>query len=398
VIELLRRVIVLVLLGTAVVAYVYTPHAVVRVVVEDPADWYEQAYAPHAAVGATRLAETVLRDERAMLPIAAFLDRHLQGRVKDVVGSEWEEVWRCEQPTGVDAGSTAEGCFYSPHVTPIADVLAWLAAAEAAGDSAAANTSGGKFVYLRWTEDSPSKIAGLMVLDPSDYGWDSVPIALRNPLRGYTGYLVVCAFSAYLLPPRPRKKASDALVFPRASIVLADLVGTALTIIFFALPLLIVAARGKPASLLDFGFDGFGFATLVMWSLAGVASSILFISAGQAVRQVVLLSDGLRDITWRHDVTIRFEEIASIRPIVRVMPAGLQRVLWIAGLLLRSPLLISQLLLFGRARTPGLELDLRDGTRLRIVALPGLERILERGKAAGIPIVGGQNAIELNST
>jgi len=388
VIELLRRVIVLVLLGAAVATHVYAPHAVVRVVVEDPADWYEQAYAPHAAIGATRLAESVLRDERAMLPIAAFLDRHLKGRVKDVVGSEWEEVWKCVEPANVASDSVAEGCFYRPDERPIAGVLDWLVTAQATGDSAAANTSGGKFVYLRWSEDATPRIAGLNVLDPTDYGWDSVPIALRNPLRGYTRYLLVPAFLAYLLPPRPRKKASDALVFPRASIVLADLVGTALTIIFFALPLLIVAALGKPTSLLDFGFDGFGFATLVMWSLAGVASSILFISAGQAVRQVVLLSDGLRDITWRHDVTIRFEEIASIRPVVREMPAGLRRVLWIAGLLLRSPLLISQLLLFGRARTPGLELDLRDGTRLRIVALPGLERILERGKAAGIPIVG----------
>ncbi|MCE9606041.1 MAG: hypothetical protein K8U03_14185 [Planctomycetia bacterium] len=386
-IELLRRVIVSVLLGAAVATYVYAPHAVVRVVVEDPADWYEQAYAPHAAIGATRLAESVLRDERAMLPIAVFLDRHLQGRVKDVVGPEWEEVWKCVQPADVPSDSVAEGCFYTLDTTPLAEVLDWLATAQATEDSAAANTSGGKFVYLRWTKDSTPRIAGLMVLDPSDHGWESVPVPLRNPLRGSARYLVLLALLAYVLPPRPRKIAFDALVFPRASIILADMIGTALTIIFFALPLLIVAARGKPASLLDFGFDGFGFATLVMWSLAGFASSVLFIAAGQAVRQVVLMSDGLRDVTWRHDITIRFEEIASIRPIVREMPAGLRRVLWIAGLLLRSPLLISQLLLFGRAQTPGLELNLRNGTQFHIVALPGLERILERGRAAGIPIV-----------
>lgn len=387
-IEVLRRLIVSFLLVTAVTAYVYVPNSVVHIIVEDPADWYEQSYAPHAAVGATRLAESVLRGERAMLPIAVFLDRHLRGRVKDVAGPEWEEVWRCVQSASDADGSISEGCYYRPDATPIIDVLAWMAAAQENREPAVANTSGGEFVYLRWSGDASPRIGGLAVLEPSDYGWDSVPVLLRNPFRGYATYLVPLALLAYVFPPCPRKLAAEALVFPRATIVVADLIGTVLTVIFFILPILIVAERGKLSSLLDFSFDGFGPATLVFWLLSGIASFILFIAAGQAMRQVVLLPDGLRDVTWRHDVTIRFDEITSLRPIVRELPTGLRRILWVAGLLLRSPLVISQMLLFGGARTPGLELNLRDGMRLPIVALPGLERILECVKAAGIPIGG----------
>jgi hypothetical protein len=378
---------VLLLLGAAVVAFVYVPNVVLHVVVENPADWYEQAYAPHAAVGATRLAESVLRGERPMLPIVAFVERHLQGRVKDVAGAEWEEVERCLTTANAGVGSVASGCYYQPDAAPFSELLAWMADAQATRDPAVAATSGGKFIYLRWSSDTLPLVAGLTMLDPTDYGWDSVPLALRKPFSGYARYFVLSALLVYVVLPHPRKLAPDALVFSRASVVPADVVGAGLTILFFALPILIVADRGKLSSLLDFGFGGFGPATLVFWLLSGLSSFILLIAAGQAVRQVVLSTEGLRDVTWRRDVTVRFEEIKSIQPTVREFPSGLRRILWIVGLLLRSPLLISQLLLFGNAKTFGLMLNLRDGTQLRIVAPPGLNRVLEHCQTAGIPIV-----------
>jgi hypothetical protein len=380
----MRRIALLLLLGVAVVAYAYVPDAVLHVVMENPADWYEQAYAPHATIGATRLAESVLRGERPMLPIAVFLERHLQGRVKDVSGAEWEEVGRCLTTADATLGSVASGCYYQPDAAPISELLAWMADAQATRDPAVAATSGGKFIYLRWSSDTLPLVAGLMMLDPTDYGWDSVPLALRQPFSGYARYFVLSALLVYVVLPRPRKLAPDALVFSRASVVPADVVGAGLTILFFALPILIVADRGKLSSLLDFGF---GPATLVFWLLSGLSSFILLIAAGQAVRQVVLSTEGLRDVTWRRDVTVRFEEIKSIHPTVREFPSGLRRMLWIAGLMLRSPLLISQLLLFGNAKTLGLTLDLRDGTQLRIVAPPGLDRVLEHCQTASIPIV-----------
>lgn len=385
--ELLRRATMLCLIGSAVVTYVYVPESITRLSSEDPLDWYEQVYAPQQALGAMGLAESYLRGERELLPPTAFIERHLQGRVKDVAGPEWQERLQQLRATPPADDGTHVGRFYDQDTKPVADVLAWLQNAQAAGDPSAAQTSGAKFVYLRFVADAGPQFASLSVIGSADLAWQAAPVELRNPLRHYALYLLPAAGSIYLLPPWPRKLRPDALTYPRYSIVLADLIGTILTTMFFAVPFFIVIGRGKFSALLDFGFDGFGFATVVFWLLATVAASILVVTAGHAVRQVVLLPHGLRDITWRRDVTVRFNDIAEIRPIEVSVPVGLRRLLWIAGFLFRSPLLISQVLLFGYARHPGLEVHLRNGSRLRLIALPDMERIVQACRAADVALV-----------
>lgn len=385
--ELLRRATVLCLMGSALVTYVYVPKSITRLSLEDPLDWYEHAYAPQRALGAMGLAESYLRGERELLPPAAFIEHHLQGRVKDVAGPEWRErLQQLGAPPPTD-DQTPVGRFYGNNETLIADVLAWLQNTEAVSDPGAAQTAGANFVYLRFVADAGPQFASLSVIGPADLAWQAAPVELRNPLRHYALYLLPAVGFIYLLPPWPRKLRPDALTYPRYSIVLADLIGTMLTTMFFALPFFIVIGHGKFSTLLDFGLAGFGFATVVLWLLAAVAASILVVTAGHAVRQVVLFPEGLRDITWRQDVTVRFDDIAEIRQIVVSMPVGLRRLLWIAGFLFRSPLLISQVLLFGYARHPGLDVHLRNGSHLRLIALPGMERIVEACRAAGVAIV-----------
>jgi hypothetical protein len=385
--ELLRRATMLCLIGSAVVTYIYVPESITRLSLEDPLSWYEQAYAPQQALGAMGIAESYLRSERELLSPAAFIERHLQGRVKAVAGSEWQERLQQLRATPPADVGVPVGCFYDEDTTPVADVLSWLQNAQAVGDPSAAQTAGAKFVYLRFVTDAGPQFASLSVIGPADLAWQAAPVELRNPLRHYAHYLLTAAGFIYLLPPGPRKLRPDALTYSRYSIVLADLIGTILTMMFFAIPFFIVIGRGKFSALLDFGFDGFGFATAVFWLLAAVAASILIVTAGHAVRQVVLLPDGLRDITWRQDVTVRFDDIAEIRPIEVSMPIGLRRLLWIAGFLFRSPLLISQVLLFGYARHPGLDVHLRNGSQFRLIALPGMERIVEACRAAEVSIV-----------
>lgn len=385
--ELLRRLFVSVALGAAVVTYVRVPEAVVRVRPEDPFDWYEQAYAPQQSLGAMGLAESVMRRERSLLPPVAFIEQHVRGRVKDVSGVEWRGFRQGLQAAAPVADPATGGDYFAADVRPVADVLAWLQAAVVGNDPAAGNTSGGKFVYLRFTDEIGLRFAGLAVVGPGDFGWNSVPVALRNPLRRYAYYLLTLAGVVYLLPPRPRRLAPDALLYPRLSIVLTDVIGVVLATFFFAMPLFIVVSRGRPAALLDFGFNGFGPVTLVFWLMAAISASLLVVAATQAVRQVVLLPDGLRDRTWRRDVTLRFDEITAVQPIVIEFPRGLRLLIWIVGLLARSPLLISQVLLFGSARHPGLILQLRNGSRLRMLALPDLQRVVAACRAAGIPLV-----------
>jgi hypothetical protein len=384
--ELLRRLTVMVVIGAGVVTYVYVPEAVVRLNAEDPLDWYESSYAPQSKLGATGYAESFLRSEQAMLPPAEFLACHLEGRVKEISGPEWKTIVQALEAAPPGSEATDGGRFFATDAPLVGEVLAWMQEMQETGSTELAKTSGGNFLYLRYADDAKPWFASLSVVGPTDVSWSSAPVELRNPCRRFVVYLLPLAGLIYLTPPRPRKLAPDALRFPRLSIVLTDVIGFTLTTFMFAAPMLIVIGRGGLAPLLDFGFDGFGPVTLVFWLLGTISFSLLVIAGGQAVRQVVLLPDGLRDVSWRRDVTVRFDEIALVEPIVVSFPTGLRRLIWIVGILARSPILISQVLMFGYARHPGLDVRLRKGSTLRIVALPGMERILDACRAAGIRI------------
>jgi hypothetical protein len=382
--ELLRRLTVMIILGAGVVTYVYVPEAIVRLNAEDPLDWYENSYAPQAKLGAMGYAESFLRGERAMLPPAEFLAQHVEGRVKEISGPEWYTLVQTLEAAPPGNEATERDRFFAADAPLVAEALAWMQAGQATGSKEVARTSGGRFLYLRYAADTKPHFVSLSMVGPTGVSWHSAPVELRNPWRRIAVYLLPVAGLIYLTPPRPHKLAADALTYPRLSIVLTDLIGFLLTTLCFAAPILIVIGRGGLAPLLDFGFDGFGPVTLVFWLMAILAYSMVVIAGGQAVRQVVILPDGLRDVSWRHDVTVRFDEIALVEPIVVSFPTGLRRLIWIVGILARSPILISQVLLFGYARHPGLNVQLRSGSTLRIVALPGIEKILDACRAAGV--------------
>ena len=182
--------------------------------------------------------------------------------------------------------------------------------------------------------------------------------------------LIVLGIGIYIAFPAP-KSEKDALRYARGPAVIGpDLLGLALTGLFFALPFWVAlgeARYGEAAALVH------GAAWLV-WPMAAVTASLLVVGIKYASFRLVIEADGLRLTTARARRFIPYDGIVSVAPWKRGLPRfvrGLVPLLLMMG----NPGSAGAIIL---ARdTTGFELKLTDGKPVRITA-DGFEKNTKR--------------------
>ncbi|MFQ5750043.1 MAG: hypothetical protein ACE5H3_11385, partial [Planctomycetota bacterium] len=209
--------------------------------------------------------------------------------------------------------------YYLPGEPPVAEV------ADSLGESR-------PLVYLAVGGEGPA--APTLTLDRVDSSDAAgrAPLRLRRPHRNWAAWLALAGFSCYLLLPR-RRHSPETIRYARPSaIVLPDLLGTGLLLLFFGLPFMVAATnRG---SLFDLDEP---------WWILGVVCgllclgplAILFVSTRNASFWAETKEDALVIHRWARSRKIPFKEFEVLRgiqwrtpPWVRLLGGLLTRVNW----------------------------------------------------------------------
>ncbi len=198
---------------------------------------------------------------------------------------------------------------------------------------------------------------------------------LRHPFRHQGTFLLVLASFAYTLPPR-RKPSPGELRYGRASsVVLPDLLGFALASLFFSLALLgfLHAPAGARQAL-----------TGIPLALSLFAVSLLFIATHYATLSFRLSENALLRSSDGRNQRFAWADMAECAP-YSGRAAGRLGLLLI--LFARGPGMMGQGLLVAGNVERGVEIRMKDGKRLRIMAnsLAGFPEIIHALETHGVP-------------
>ncbi|MHB8107877.1 MAG: hypothetical protein ACYDH4_10695 [Candidatus Cryosericum sp.] len=225
-------------------------------------------------------------------------------------------------------------------------------------------------------------------LDSSDFtlgaGLHGPPQALVYPLRWMFFLLLGFAVLLYALLPWPRR-GEDVIAYDRWRVVLGDIVGLLLTVVFVGMPFLIT----NNAALAVTEYWGL---TLVFWLIGvlGLWAVQVGISAGGL--QLLLLPDRLVRVTaWRREEYL-WADVSLVQPALQLPPKWLTRMSWIAALTGRRG--SGAALLGAQSETRGFRIAMRDGRTVFIwltdqmggVTMRGAETLTHSMAAAGVPM------------
>lgn len=191
--------------------------------------------------------------------------------------------------------------------------------------------------------------------------------------------LAALALGIYMYLPRPARPDGALGYAAMPAIVMPDVLGFLLGMMFFGLPFLM---SGDPALQ-----DGIWIVGAVLWGMGGFALAILVIAARHAVSWVLIKPDGLviANLSGIHDMP--FAEIETVRPRERRLPRWVSAALILFGGLRGA----GTALLHGNRVAHGIEFLRRNGTRLRIGvdAFDDLPAVAAALKDAGVTLEGG---------
>lgn len=191
--------------------------------------------------------------------------------------------------------------------------------------------------------------------------------------------LAALALAVYILVPRPTRPDGALGYAAMPAIVMPDVLGFLLGMVFFGLPFLMADDAALQ--------EGIWIIGAVMWGMGGFALAILIIAARYAVSWVLIKPDGLviANLWAIHDMP--FAEIASVRPRERRLPRWVSAALILFGGVRGAGVA----LLHGNRVAHSIEFLRRDGARLRIGidAFEDLPAVAAALKDAGVSLKGG---------
>lgn len=215
-------------------------------------------------------------------------------------------------------------------------------------------------------------------------GLHGPPHALVYPLRGLFLPLLGLAVLMYVLLPWPRK-GEGIIAYDRWRVVLGDIMGLLLTIVFVAMPFLITSNSALAVT------EYWGL-TLVFWliGLLGLWAMEVGISAGGL--QIMVLVDRLVRVTaWRREEYV-WADMALVQPAIQIPPKWLITASWLAALSGRRG--SGAALLGAQSETRGFRITMKDGRVAHIWLTDQMGALMMRGAqslpdamaAAGVPM------------
>jgi len=226
-------------------------------------------------------------------------------------------------------------------------------------------------------------------LDSGDFtlgsGLHGPPHALVYPLRSlFFPLLVWLAVLLYILLPWPRR-GEDIIAYDRWRVVLGDIMGLLLTVVFVGMPFFITSNAALAVT------EYWGL-TLVFWliGLLGMWAIQVSISAGGL--QLMVLADRLVRMTaWRREEYL-FADMALVQPAIQIPPKWLITTSWLAALSGRRG--SGAALLGAQSETRGFRITMKDGRVAHIwltdqmgaVMMRGVEALPRALAAAGVPM------------
>ncbi|HZL83221.1 MAG TPA: hypothetical protein VFB98_07050 [Candidatus Deferrimicrobium sp.] len=225
-------------------------------------------------------------------------------------------------------------------------------------------------------------------LSSSDFtlgsGLHGPPHSLAYPLRDMFFPLLGLAVLIYVLLPWPHR-GEGIIAYDRWRVVLGDILGLVLTVMFVAMPFFITGNSALAVT------EYWGL-TLVFWliGLLGLWAVQVGISAGGL--QMMVLEDHLVRVTaWRHE-EYAYMDMARVQPALQLPPQWLVRMFWIAVLTgRRGP---GTALLGAQSETQGFRITMKDGRLVHIWLTDQMGSVMIRGAdalpralaAAGVPM------------
>jgi len=327
--------------------------------------------------------EDFARDkEQAESEVTGFLERdktleefyrqRTEGRLVRVEGPKWTALWaavRAATGGGEENGELrarrgrdfyADRLYFLPDEAPIA---------EAAGSL----EEGRPLVYLTIGAEGPA--APTLVLDRVESGdaAGKAPVSLLHPHRNLALWLVLAGLLGYLFWPR-RTRPAGAIRYARPSaIVVPDLLGAGLLVVFFGIPFLVAAGNGGNLFNPDEPWWILG-AIFALLSLGPLA--ILFVSMRNASFWAEGQENALVVQHWTGRREIPYGEMKILRGIEWHTPSWMR---WLGRLLtLFTWRAAAPTLMFGHGKGSGLDLVLKDGAieRFWLSGLLGWERLV----------------------
>jgi hypothetical protein len=225
-------------------------------------------------------------------------------------------------------------------------------------------------------------------LDSSDFtlgaGLHGPPHALVYPLRSLFFPLLGFAALLYILLPWPHR-GEGIIAYDRWRVVLGDIMGLVLTVVFVAMPFLITSNSALAVT------EYWGL-TLVFWliGLLGLWAVEVGISAGGL--QIMVLADRLvRTTAWRHEEHL-YADMALVQPTIQVAPKWLITASWLAALSGRRG--SGAALLGAQSETRGFRITMKDGQFVHIWLTDQMGAVMMRSAqslpgamaAAGVPM------------
>jgi hypothetical protein len=373
--EIWRRVLPLGLVLAAVVtAFVVTHEPLARVEVMDFAQEQQD-------VGSLYGLWTDEQKALKAMPLADYIASVTAGKTTTVDSTAWDMF--AEGVLMTDAGNPSRiwrnrvgewgGVYVRQRDLPSRDLVAGLPDGEARYASLPDGT---------WVK------AVAVRLDSGDFtlgaGLHGPPHALVYPLRGLFFPLLGLAVLLYVLLPWPRR-GEGIIAYDRWRVILGDIMGLVLTVVFVAMPFLITSNAALAVT------EYWGL-TLVFWliGLLGLWAVQVGISAGGL--QIMVLADRLVRMTaWRREEYL-WADMAVVQPAVQVAPKWLITASWIAALSGRRG--SGAALLGAQSETRGFRITMKDGRVAHIwltdqmgaVMMRGAEALPRALAAAGVPM------------
>lgn len=353
-IEILRRVALILGVYGAIVAFVHARPLVIEVALHD-----------FAAQQARRPAWS--GDREASLE--AFIDKRTDGRRADVGGPAWKAVRGALDaaaqdrplPAPYDArrGRAGRSLYYLPHERPVADVTPSPSDAR-------------PLVYARVTGGEAPAWLGLTRRIGREA--DDAPHALVRPLRRGWWIVLVVGLALYVVLPR-RARGPRTLAYGLASgSIMPDVAGLLLGCPFFVLALMLVPEiTDSPSMFVPEAWPAY----LVLGVFVALAWTIHAWAAWFAAFRLDIEPDALHLRTLTGERRIRFADIEEVRLEQRKAPGWLRKMLFGAALIdMRAA--GHALILEGREDAEFLVTETSGRrTRLRLTALEGAERVAE---------------------
>ena len=289
-----------------------------------------------------------------------FIRRRTAGRMIDATDTPWAAFVRA-----VHAGSLSG---VPHHLTENASESVVVLERDALPRTIEGNDA--KFAYLHLPGD------GLWVSLSSQPAAEirGVPPRWVHPSRGTGLILIGLALGTYAGLPRRRLRSAGLMYSRTGAVVLPDLLGLAIAVFFFALPIFVLgkAAPGQHPWSAD---GGWIWLTAISWSLATCGLALLAVGFRYATQEIVLTDEALivaRAFGSRRYPWHTMEACAPYRS-SRGTVVGLLLILFARG-----PGMGGQGLLVASNAERGVEVRMRDGRRLCIMAnaFPGYTQVI----------------------